>query len=222
MVQESIFPQCSVCLIGQTVARSKRQRYTWSFMEVVMHEVSLGGMLRDYLTGEEIEETTYEEIRQALVKSLVEEKGYPKERIRPKFKLTYTVEGQEFERAIDFVVMDENDRPVFVIIFCSGYIGTYERETLGAARLIDGGPAPLALVTDTMEAQLLDVASGETLGRGMKALPAWDELRRMVAERESWELTDEQRDKETRIFHAYNGFLFGVCCSGACSVAGKK
>lgn len=54
-----------------------------------MHETSLGSVLRDYLTGESIDETTYEEFRQALARLLVEEKGYPRERLRPKVPLNY-------------------------------------------------------------------------------------------------------------------------------------
>ena len=41
-----------------------------------MHEVSLGGVIADYLTGEQLERTTYEDLRQALAKFLVEERGF--------------------------------------------------------------------------------------------------------------------------------------------------
>lgn len=187
-----------------------------------MHEVSLGGTLRDYLTGKDIEETTFEEIRQELARFLVEEKGYPKDRIRSKVKLSYTVDGEEFERLMDFVIHDENDTPLLLIIFCSGNVSTYERETLCAARLIQGGPVPLALTTDSMEAVLIDTGSGECLRRGMSAVPPWNELKELAATVALPKLTDEQREKQTRIFHAYSGFLFGSCCKGACPPAGPK
>ncbi|MDY7001579.1 MAG: type I restriction endonuclease subunit R, partial [Thermodesulfobacteriota bacterium] len=49
-----------------------------------MHETSFNRTIRDYLTGEDLDETTYEEFRQALAKMLVEERGYPKDRLKSK------------------------------------------------------------------------------------------------------------------------------------------
>ncbi|WP_147821125.1 type I restriction enzyme HsdR N-terminal domain-containing protein [Salidesulfovibrio onnuriiensis] len=186
-----------------------------------MHETSLGGTLRDYLTGEEVEDTTFEEFRQALARLLVEEKGYPKERIHPKVMLTYAVEGQEFERALDFVVYGPDDKPMLLILFCIGSVSSYVRETLCAAKLLDGGPVPLALTTDTNDAVLLEVKSGESLRQGMAAVLEWSELLTLAEQTAVPELTLEQRDKLTRIFHAYSGFLFS-CCNGACPAAGPK
>lgn len=187
-----------------------------------MHETSLGGTLRDYLTGEEIEETTYEEFRQALAKLLVEEKGYPKDRLKAKVNLEYVIDGERYDRPIDLVVYDEDDNPIFVIIFCSGDIGSYERETVCAARLIGDLPAPNALVTDTMDASLMDVKTGDCIAGGMQAVPSWDELKKMAAGAERAALTEEQRERQTRIFHTYNGFLFGSCCSESCPAPKKN
>lgn len=183
-----------------------------------MHESSLGGTLRDYLTGDEIDETTFEEFRQLLAKLLVEELGYPKERIRAKVPLKYCVDGEDFERPIDYVIHDEAGKPIFIIIFCAGDVGSFERETVCAGRLIEGGPVAYALVTDTMEASLLDVRTGDVVAHGMNAVPHWDRLNAMVAEAEIIPLTDEQREKQTRVFHTYCGFIYGTCCSESCSL----
>lgn len=177
-----------------------------------MHETSLGGTLRDYLSGEEIDETTFEEFRQLLIRLLVEEKGYPKDRFAAKVPLTYCVEGEEFERPIDYVLYDGEGRPVFIIIFCAGEVATFERETVCAARLIEGGPVPYALVTDTMDATLLDVSTGEAVGRSMDAVPDYDRLVAMIEAVDVRPLTDEQREKQTRVFHAYCGFVCGDHC----------
>jgi hypothetical protein len=186
-----------------------------------MHETSLGGTLRDYLSGEEIDETTFEEFRQALARLLVEEKGYPRERIRAKVKLLYCIDSEEFERPLDFVVYDEKGMPIFVIIFCAGNVGSFERETVCAARLVEGGPVPYALVTDTMNASLMDVRTGEVVATGMNAVPDWDALQEMVRKAEVIPLTEEQRERQTRVFHTYCGFLFGTCCSETCSLPPK-
>ncbi len=183
-----------------------------------MHESSLGGTLRDYLTGDEIDETTFEEFRQALARLLVEEKGYPKEQLKAKVPLPYEVEGEEFERPLDYVVYDKQGVPIFVILFCAGDVGTFERETVCAGRLIEGGPVPFALVTDTMNATLLDVATGDAVAKSMNAVPDWNTLLEMVDKAEVKPLTDRQREMQTRVFHTYCGFIYGTCCSESCSL----
>ncbi|MCJ2164207.1 MULTISPECIES: type I restriction enzyme HsdR N-terminal domain-containing protein [unclassified Pseudodesulfovibrio] len=188
-----------------------------------MHETSLGGTLRDYLSGEEIDETTFEEFRQLLVKLLVEEKGYPKDRFKAKVPIKYCVDGEDYERPIDFVLYDGQGKPVFIIIFCAGNVATFERETVCAGRLIEGGPVPFALVTDTMEASLMDVRTGERIAHGMDAVPDFDRLMKMADDAEIKPLTEEQREKQTRVFHAYCGFVCGDHCE--CSLPpmpGKK
>lgn len=183
-----------------------------------MHETSLGGTLRDYITGEEIEETTFEEFRQALARLLVEEKGYPKEQLKAKVPLSYCVDGEDYERPLDIVVYDTAGRPIFVVIFCAGQVGSFERETVCAGRLIEGGPVAYAMVTDTMDASLLDVRTGDVVARSMNAVPEYGKLLEMVEEAEIKPLTDEQREKQTRVFHTYCGFIYGTCCSESCSL----
>jgi len=187
----------------------------------VMHETSLGGTLRDYLSGDEIEETTYEEFRQLLAKLLVEEKGYPRDRLKAKVSLTYCVEGEEFQRPLDLVLYDEQGNPLFIVIFCAGEVGSFERETVCAARLIENGPVAYALVTDTMDASLMDVTLGEPVAKSMAAVPDYDDLLEMIAKAKVRQLTEEQREKQTRVFHTYCGFSYGTCCSESCSLPPK-
>lgn len=181
-----------------------------------MHEVSLGNTLRDYLTGEEIEETTYEEFRQALARVFVEERGYPRERLRAKVPFSYEVDGESFSRNLDLVAYDDAGRPLLVVVFCSGCVGSFVRETAVAARLIEHGPAALALATDSRDAALIDPASGDVLEEGMRAVPHWDELQRTAEKADRTPLSPDQRSKLERIFHAYNGFLLDSCCSSEC------
>ncbi|MGE4505808.1 MAG: type I restriction enzyme HsdR N-terminal domain-containing protein [Desulfovibrionaceae bacterium] len=180
-----------------------------------MHEVSLGGTLRDYITGEEIEETTYEEFRQALARLLVEELGYPKANLRSKVALEYDIDGEHHSRALDLVVDGGDGKPLLVVIFCSGKVGSFERETTIAARLLLPGPAPLALATDTMDASLLNTR-GEVLASGMQAIPRWENLLRLATNHETAPPNAEERAKLTRIFHAYCGFLVNACCGAEC------
>jgi hypothetical protein len=182
-----------------------------------MHEVSLGGTLLDYLTGEQVERTTYEDLRQALARMLVEEKGYPSHSLRPRIEITYTIDGEQQCRTADLAAYDESGRPLLLIIFCAGAPGTYDRESVAAARLIPNGPAPLAVVTDTRDAVLLETSRGRALANGMAALPAWTDLRAKAEAVEQRPLSAEARQREERILHAYTGFL-KTCCGESCDL----
>ncbi|MBU1228443.1 MAG: type I restriction enzyme HsdR N-terminal domain-containing protein [Proteobacteria bacterium] len=197
-----------------------------------MHEVSLGGMLTDYLTGQAIEETTYEEFRQALAKFLVEEKGFPRDSLRAKVPLVFQIDGQDTGRHVDLVASDASGRPLLLVIFCAGDVGSFERETVSCARLFPGGPVPVAIATDSIGASVLDTATGDALSHpqsgaaGVRAIPTWNELQALVAASDArtlrQPLSEERRRKEERILHAYNGFLYGTCCSESCRVPPKR
>jgi len=196
-----------------------------------MHEVSLGGMLTDYLSGESIEETTYEEFRQALARFLVEEKGYPKQSLKAKVPLVFQIDGEDTGRHIDLVAYEyseesgEAGRPLLLVIFCAGDVGSFERETVSCARLFPGGPVPVAIASDSIGASILDTATGDCTATGVRAIPTWDEVRAIDAAIEASTgrvpLPEERRRKEERILHAYNGFLYGTCCSESCRVPPK-
>jgi hypothetical protein len=191
--------------------------------EVTMHEVSLGGMLTDYLSGKSIEETTYEEFRQALARFLVEEKGYPKAGLRAKVPLVFQIDGQDTGRDVDLVAYDEAGRPMVLLIFCAGDVGSFERETVSAARLFPGGPVPVAIASDSIGASILDTATGDCRATGVRAIPNWQEALALDAATPRIPLTPERRAREERILHAYNGFLYGTCCSESCRIdPGKK
>ena len=56
-----------------------------------------------------------------------------------------------------------------------------------------------------MEASLLDVKTGDLLARSMDAVPDYNKLMEMVEAADMQPLTDEQREKQTRVFHTYCG-----------------
>jgi hypothetical protein len=184
-----------------------------------MHEESLGNVIRDYLTGEEVAETSYEEFRQGLARLLVEEKGYPKERLTPKVGVCFPVDGQDYSCMVDLMATDPAGRPLLFVIFCSGEPGSYVREALAAARIFLPDAVPLVLVTDTHDAVLLEAASGKERGRGMRAIPDWAALAATDAPRP--QLTPEALERERRILYAYSEFLEDGCCQGACRPRAK-
>ena len=182
-----------------------------------MHEVSLGGTLADYLTGEARECTTYEDLRQALARFLVEERGWLRESLRPKFSIRYEAGGEPFEREADLALFGPDAVLRMLILFCPGQPHTYAREALAMARLAEPRPAPLVMVTDMHTAELLSVRDGSLLAEGLDTLPGTEALERSAEAHPVEPLTPEARDKESRILHAYTGFLKN-CCGENCSL----
>lgn len=180
-----------------------------------MHQTSLGGVLVDYLTGETRAVTTYEDLRQALARYLVEEKGHARESLRPRYAIGYEIDGGRLEREADIAVFCASGQLCMLLIFCAGQINTYTREALAMARLALPEPAPLVAVTDTREAALLAVPTGVVLARGLDALPGKADMPALAGQYRRPALDAERRAKESRILHAYTGFL-KICCAENC------
>jgi len=180
-----------------------------------MHEESLGTVIRDYLTGEEVQETSYEEFRQALARLLVEERGYPKDRLLPKCGVCFPVDGKDYTRMVDLTALGPDGAPLLLVIFCSGEPGSYVREALAASRLHEP-PVPLVLVTDTKSAELASASDGSRLGTGMRAIPHYQDLQALAAAHPVQPLSGEHAERERRILYAYSEMLCGGCCQAAC------
>lgn len=185
-----------------------------------MHDISLNRVIRDYLTNEEIDETTYEEFRQALAKLLVEEKGYSKETIKPRVQVVFPIDGKQYARIVDLACYVE-DKPVLLVMFCTGEVSTYTRESLAAARLFPEGPVPLVVVTDSKDALLLETGKGEILGEGMAAIPHRSELKEKMSLWKGYDATEDALEKERRILFAYTESLYGCCSYASCTAEDK-
>lgn len=182
-----------------------------------MHEVSLNRLITDYLSGREIMDTTYEDLRQALAKMLVEDRKYPKSSIKAKYELTYDVAGESHVVQIDLAVFSPQGQPLLALFFCPGEVGTFIRESLAAARIHLEKPFPLVAVTDSMELTLVETRSGKILNQGFHAVPLWWDLQPLAESHPCPSPGSDRLDKERRILLAYDG-LGGPCCGGDCSL----
>ena len=185
-----------------------------------MHEVSLGYTIADYLSGGSVEATTYEDLRQAIARMLVERKGYPASRLRSKVQVTFPVGEGCYTRTVDLVACDDKDRPLVLILFCAGEVETYVREALAAARLLEAGAPPLAVVTDTRSAVLLSVGDGLQMeSRAYQALPDWGRLQEIAGQVPTYELTEKRRIMEGRLLYALSELR--SCCGDECETSGS-
>ena len=182
-----------------------------------MHEVSLNRLITDYLSGEEIMDTTYEDLRQALARMLVEDKKYPRECVRAKYEIPYVVNGEPQVGVLDLAVFSPTGDPLLALRFCPGEVGTFVRESVAVSRIHLPQPFPLIAVTDSMELQMVAAHYGETIAHGFYSIPIWKDLADVAAEYTFAPLSPERLDKERRILMAYDG-LGGPCCGGECAV----
>ena len=180
-----------------------------------MHETSLNQTIIDYISGDEIQDTTFEDLRQAIARILVEQRGYPKAHLRSKQTLRYAIDGQVFEKVLDLVAVDDAGTPLLLVMFCPGGLITYIRQYVAAARLFEGGPISFVVVTDSKEAKLVRCVDGEILKEGFHAFPTWEQLQDLVAGNPHPPLDPDRVSKEQRIVYAMHD-LSGPCCKGEC------
>jgi len=126
-------------------------------------------MLTDFVTGKQVPNIGAEENRQQVEHFLVETKGYSKDDIEVDADLVFTIEEEEIRSNVDLVVRVQGKR--FMVLRCvPGSLGSRQRETLAAARLLDAYQIPFSVVTDGRNAELLNTVTGEAIDQGMGAI----------------------------------------------------
>jgi hypothetical protein len=129
------------------------------------------GTLSDYLTGEELTDTDDERIRQQLSRMMVEEKRYPKEDLTPRLGIE-TLFSRSFVVSTVELTVSLRGLQFMVIRYGPGSLVSRERAAIAAARVLNREYCiPLAVVTNGIDAELLDTASGRILGCGLTSIP---------------------------------------------------
>mgnify|MGYP000358996276 CR=1 FL=1 len=184
-----------------------------------MHEISLGYTIKDYLSGEEIEATTYEDIRQAITQMLVERKGFPEKNIQSKVRIDYEIEGRQQKSTVDLTIFDNLQQAIMIVKFCAGSVETYVRETIAAARLLPHNPAKLALLTDSKQAILIQVADGKILEeKGYYSIPTWEEVLALAQQCPEYVLNENKKAIESRLLYAYSELACSSCSESECNL----
>jgi hypothetical protein len=160
-------------------------------------------MLIDFVTGKEVPNIGAEEVRQQVERFLVETKGYSKQDIEVDADLRFTIGDDEIHSNVDLAVRLEGKR--FMILKCvPGSLGSRQRETLAAARLLDAHQIPLSVVTDGRDAELLDTVTGDVLEQAMEAIPSKNEAIQRMGHMEFKPFPKERLEREKIIFRSYD------------------
>ncbi|HEB49189.1 MAG TPA: hypothetical protein ENI89_01145, partial [Desulfobulbus sp.] len=163
------------------------------------------GVLRDYLTGEELPDTDDERVRQRLARMMVEEKGYARDELEPRLCIETTFNHIYVRSVIDLTVRVEGRR-LFIVRYGPGSLVTREKPAIAAARVLDPGyRIPLAVVTNGRDAELLETDTAKVLATGLEEIPDRT-LAGELLKRYSFEpLTDPgERERALRILNAFD------------------
>lgn len=161
--------------------------------------------LTDYLTGRTIPDVGAESHRQAVIRFLVEKKGYERESLWMDAPLRTEIAGQPYCARIDLIVKaGAPPRALMAFKCCAGSLGSREREILAAARIFAETPIPLAVVSDGRTAILLDTASGKPRARGLENLPSAQEASGLAAALNPAPYSEDRLEREKRIFRTYD------------------
>ena len=175
------------------------------------------GETTDYITGQTIPDTDDERARQKIAKLLVDEKGYAKEEVQARRKITLTVDGKTGSVNVDFVVRIAG-KPFIVIVFGPGSLVTRQRPTIAIARLIDEYVVPFSLISNGQDAHIMDTVLGNIIGHGLDQIPSREEALKKINDIQYTHLSENRREKEERILFVMNVLTEKECDDYTCSL----
>ena len=163
-------------------------------------------MIEDFVTGRDVPEIGAESNRQAVERLLVTEKGYAKEDIEVDAQIEFEVGKERYASQVDLVVsVDAGTTRVMAIKCVPGSLGSYEREILAAARLLDPRyQIPFAVVSDGKTATVLDSTSGKKIGEGLASIPQKNAARDTLKNITLIACPAERLERERLIYRTYN------------------
>ncbi len=166
-------------------------------------------LIKDYITGKEIPNIGAEENRQAVERYLVETKGFLKNDLEIDVPLEIDIQGETYRAAVDIVVTI-NGRRLMAIKCAAGSIGSREKEILSAAKLLESYQVPLAVVSDSKTATVMDTLSGKRLGEGLDAIPSREEMDGRFKTEDFQPVPENRLEQVKLVFRSYDSMNVNV------------
>jgi len=160
------------------------------------------GTIEDFLTGEVIDDTHDEQYRQELAHLLVERKGYRKREIVSRGSLVVQADDRKAVVPVDFKI-HLNGRVSMLIKYGPGSLVTRHRPSLAASRLLVPYQIPVVVVTNGVDADILDGQSGKVVSSGLDAIPSRAQLMEQAAGSPFNRISEKQAELESRIVYCY-------------------
>ena len=161
--------------------------------------------LVDFITGKVIPDIGAEANRQAVERYLVNAKGFAKEDIAVDVDISLEIAGERYHSRLDLVVSPDSGRNRIMVLKCpAGSLGSWEREILAAARLLDTYQIPFSVVCDGKSAIVLDTVTGKKLGEGLESIPSKEGARKKLRSITRRPFPAERIEREKLIFRSYD------------------
>lgn len=164
--------------------------------------------LIDYLSGAAIPFSNRDSIRQKLVKTLVEEKGYTGEDLFLEREIRFVMEDRQVCSPVD-IAISIGDKTLLVCKCASGSVVSRERQIIATARLLEDYVVPFAVVTNGVDLELIDSISEKVVGSGMASLFSRQELSETLQTIALRPANRKKRVYEERVLYTYDS----ICCS---------
>jgi hypothetical protein len=166
------------------------------------------GRLKDFLTGEELEETHDEQYRQKIARLLVRSKGFSRDEIKPRHQLEVRVGENRAKVPVDFLVSLDG-RIIMLIKYGPGSLVTRERSALAASRLVAEYQIPWVVVTNGEDAHILDGHTGKLVSTGLQEIPGKASVVNFDPALENHPLSSKRVEMEARLLYVYE--VDGAC-----------
>ncbi len=131
--------------------------------------------LTDCLTGLEIPFSNRDNIRQKVLRFLIEKKDYRKGDFAVDREISFEIEGRPVVSLVDLSIIID-DRTLMIWKCASGSLVSRERQVLASARLLEEYIIPFAAVTNGLDLEFLDSATGKVIGFGFESVTSREEL----------------------------------------------
>lgn len=160
------------------------------------------GELKDFLTGKMIEDNHDERLRQKSVKFLVENKHYEKNDISGPVKISVSAGEKKAIVKVDFAIRLFG-KTCMILKYGPGSLVTRRRPALAASRLVEKYQIPLVIVTNGIEAEIMDGFSGKISGKCFDDIPCRKELAEKTDTFDFKPIEPHRAEIESRIIFAY-------------------
>lgn len=178
------------------------------------------GTLTDYLSGERLEDSHDERYRQKISRLLVEEKEYHKSDIIPRYRLILQAGSRKAAISLDFLIGLLN-RKCMLIKYAPGSLVTRRRPAIAISRLVSGFQIPIVVVTNGMDAEIVNGLTGDVIDNGLNTIPSREQLLKIQNTHEWKKISRDRAEMESRIAFAYEVDDRCPCDDSICMISEK-
>ena len=166
------------------------------------------GQITDFITGELLLETHDERYRQRIAHLLADQKGYSRKEIIPRQDLSITAGKKRAIIKIDYLI-SITGKVGMIIKYGPGSLVTRQRPALAASRLLTDYQIPVVVVTNGVDANVLNGSDGKLMTVGLGSIPPKQELLSIIESHDLKPISRKRAVLEARIIYTFE--VDGAC-----------